>query len=91
LRFNAGEPYLQKHRIRAGKQTVTLMVPQKPTRAGIDPRYLLDDLTETDDNIKGVKIEGARCNRNDGIDWRRAARRYAGGERHRNPIACAVL
>ncbi len=32
------------------------MVPQKPTRAGIDPRYLLDDLTETDDNIKAVKI-----------------------------------
>jgi hypothetical protein len=30
-------------------------------------------------------IEGARCNRNNGIDWRRAARRYAGGERHGNP------
>jgi hypothetical protein len=56
--FDAAEPYLQKHRIRSGKQTVTVMVPQKPARAGIDPRHLLSDLGETDDNIKAVKIGG---------------------------------
>jgi ABC-2 type transport system permease protein len=54
--FHEGEPYLQKHRIRSGKQTVTVTVPQKPARAGIDPRHLLSDLGETDDNIKAVKI-----------------------------------
>jgi len=32
-------------------------VPQKPARAGIDPRHLLSDLGETDNNIKAVKIE----------------------------------
>jgi len=54
--FDAGELYLQKHRIRSGKQTITVMVPRKPARAGIDPRHLLSDLGETDDNIKAVKI-----------------------------------
>ena len=39
--FDEGEPYLQKHRIRSGKQTITVTVPRKPTRAGIDPRHLL--------------------------------------------------
>ena len=55
--FDEGEPYLQKHRIRSGKQTITVTVPQKPARAGIDPRHLLSDLGETDNNIKAVKIE----------------------------------
>lgn len=50
-----GEPDVQKHRIRSGKQTITVTVPQKPARAGIDPRYLLNDW-ETDDNIEAVKI-----------------------------------
>ena len=54
--FHEGEPYLQKHRIRFGKQTVTVTVPQKPARAGIDPRHLLSDLGERDQNIKAVKI-----------------------------------
>ena len=55
--FDEGEPYLQKHRIRSGKQTITVTAPQKPARAGIDPRHLLSDLGETDNNIKDVKIE----------------------------------
>ncbi len=55
--FDEGEPYLQKHRIGSGKQTITVTVPQKPARAGIDPRHLLSDLGETDNNIKAVKIE----------------------------------
>jgi hypothetical protein len=54
--FDEGEQYLQKHRIRSGKQTIAVTVPQKPTRAGIDPRHLLSDLGEIDNNIKAVKI-----------------------------------
>jgi len=54
--FHEGEPYLQKLRIRSGKQTVAVTTPQKPDRAGIDPRHLLSELGETDDNIKAVII-----------------------------------
>ena len=33
-----GEPlYLERHRIRSGKQTITVTVPREPARAGIDP------------------------------------------------------
>jgi hypothetical protein len=41
------------HRIRSGRQRITVTVPSQPTRAGIDPRNLLIDvegnnnLTET--------------------------------------------
>ncbi len=55
--FDEGEPYLQRHRIGSGKQRITVTVPQKPARAGIDPRHLLSDLGETDNNIKAVEIE----------------------------------
>ena len=51
-----GKPiYLQKHRIRSGTQTITLMLPERPARAGIDPYNLLD--WEEGDNIEGVEIE----------------------------------
>jgi ABC-2 type transport system permease protein len=52
--FDEGERYLQKHRIHSGKQTITVTVPQKPARAGIDPRHLVSDLGETDKNVKNV-------------------------------------
>ena len=55
--FDEGEPYLQKHRIRSGKQTITVTVPQKPARAGIDPRHLLSDLGETDKNVTTIRLE----------------------------------
>jgi hypothetical protein len=51
-----GEPYLEKHRIRSGLQTITVTVPHKPARAGIDPRHLLDELGEEENNIVAVKI-----------------------------------
>ena len=54
--FGEGEPYMEKHRIRSGQQTITVTVPRKPTRAGIDPENLLIDL-DTENNIKDVKIE----------------------------------
>ncbi|HEV7332321.1 MAG TPA: M1 family aminopeptidase [Flavisolibacter sp.] len=48
--------YLQKHRIRTGTQTITLTVPDKPTRSGIDPNHLLIDL-KMHDNYKMVKAK----------------------------------
>ncbi len=51
-----GEPlYMQMHRIRSGEQTITVTVPRKPARAGIDPYHLLD--WERADNTEEVKIE----------------------------------
>lgn len=53
-----GKPlYLTKHRIRTGPQTIAITVPQRPARAGIDPRHLLLDV-EPGDNLMGV--EGSR-------------------------------
>jgi hypothetical protein len=48
--------YLRKHRIRAGRQTITVTVPGRPARAGLDPDYLLIDL-KTEDNVRQVKID----------------------------------
>jgi ABC-2 type transport system permease protein len=54
-----GRPlYLQKHRVRAGTQTITVTVPGRPARAGIDPYNLLD--WEEGDNIEPVAIAGSR-------------------------------
>jgi hypothetical protein len=52
----AGPLYLRKHRLRAGKQTITVTVPARPARAGIDPNHLLIDL-EGEDNTGPVKLE----------------------------------
>ncbi|HEY0680415.1 MAG TPA: hypothetical protein VGD17_19165, partial [Chitinophagaceae bacterium] len=48
--------YLQKHRIRSGKQTITVTVPRKPVRAVMDPDHLMVEL-EMDDNVKEVELE----------------------------------
>jgi ABC-2 type transport system permease protein len=48
--------YVQMHRIRSGAQTIRVIVPRKPVRAGIDPRDLLSDW-EFDDNLKEVKVK----------------------------------
>jgi len=48
--------YLRRHRIRAGRQTLTFTVPRKPSDAGIDPYHLLIDL-EPFDNVGKVKME----------------------------------
>jgi hypothetical protein len=48
--------YLQKHRLRAGRQTIRLRVAEKPARAGIDPDHLLNDW-EIDDNVVPVGRE----------------------------------
>jgi ABC-2 type transport system permease protein len=49
--------YRQMHRVRSGEQRITVMVPGKPARAGIDPRRLLIDL-KGDDNVKEVTRAG---------------------------------
>ena len=50
-----GKPlYVQKHRISSGRQTITVMVSEKPARGGIDPYNLLD--WEEGDNIEGIEI-----------------------------------
>ena len=51
-----GQPlYVHKHRIRSGRQTLTVMVPQKPARGGIDPYNLLD--WEEGDNIEPIEVK----------------------------------
>jgi len=50
-----GKPlYVQKHRVRSGRQTITVTVPEKPARGGIDPYNLLD--WEEGDNIERVEV-----------------------------------
>jgi ABC-type transport system involved in multi-copper enzyme maturation permease subunit len=48
--------YVQQHRISSGEQTITVTVPRKPARAGIDPNYLLIDL-KTEDNVQTVTVK----------------------------------
>jgi hypothetical protein len=43
------------HRIRSGKQTISVTVPRKPERGGIDPNFLMIDL-RLDDNV--MQTEG---------------------------------
>ncbi|HEV2146160.1 MAG TPA: M1 family aminopeptidase [Longimicrobiaceae bacterium] len=57
-----GEPlYLERHRIRSGAQTIRVTVPQRPARAGIDPRRKLID-RQREDNVADVETRatGAR-------------------------------
>jgi ABC-2 type transport system permease protein len=52
--------YLQKHRIRSGRQSITVSVAQKPARGGIDPYSLLD--WEEGDNVERIVIPAADDN-----------------------------
>jgi hypothetical protein len=47
--------YMQKHRVRTGTQTITVIVPGRPARGGIDPYNLLD--WEEGDNIEPIEVE----------------------------------
>jgi aminopeptidase N len=49
--------HVQMHRVRSGEQTITVTVPGKPARAGIDPYRLLDWEEGRGDNIGDVTIE----------------------------------
>jgi ABC-2 type transport system permease protein len=48
--------YLQMHRIRSGEQTISIIVPRKPKRAGIDPNHLMIDLRR-EDNVMQLDEE----------------------------------
>jgi ABC-2 type transport system permease protein len=48
---------LVRHRIRSGKQTIRVIVPQEPSRAGVDPNRKLIE-RERDDNVVGVETGG---------------------------------
>jgi ABC-2 type transport system permease protein len=57
--FAAGKDdpiYLTRHRIRSGKQTIRVIVPREPSRAGVDPyRKLIE--RERGNNVVGVESE----------------------------------
>lgn len=46
--------YLEKHRIRSGRQRIVIAVPSEPGRAGIDPRGWMIDRVR-DDNVVSVR------------------------------------
>jgi hypothetical protein len=51
-----GKPvYVQKHRIRSGRQSITVTVSGKPVRGGIDPYNVLD--WDEGDNIEPIELK----------------------------------
>lgn len=48
--------YLTRHRIRNGEQTIRIVVPQEPSRAGVDPNGKLIE-TERGDNVVEVEAK----------------------------------
>ncbi len=54
--YGEGRPYMTLHRVRSSEQTITLTVPGKPSRAGIDPENLLPEV-DTEDNTREVEIK----------------------------------
>jgi ABC-type transport system involved in multi-copper enzyme maturation permease subunit len=53
---SSGAPlYLERHRIKSGKQTISVTVPREPARAGIDPYRKLIDRAR-DDNVVDVQL-----------------------------------
>jgi ABC-2 type transport system permease protein len=52
---DGGAPlYLRRHRLRAGRQTITVVVPRRPASAGIDPLHKLIQ-REPGDNVVDVR------------------------------------
>jgi hypothetical protein len=47
------ELYLRTHRLPTGKQTITVLVPREPDRAGVDPHHLLLEV-ERGDNVRSL-------------------------------------
>jgi hypothetical protein len=45
--------HLSLYRVQSGRQTITIVVPERPASAGIDPRHLLIDVL-TSDNFMEV-------------------------------------
>jgi hypothetical protein len=52
--------HVRMHRIRSGRQVITVTVAREPALAGIDPYHVLDwEEREDDDNIAAVTLERA--------------------------------
>jgi ABC-2 type transport system permease protein len=51
--------YLKQHRLRSGKQTITVVAPRRPARAGVDPRRTFIE-RERDDNVAAVASDTTR-------------------------------
>lgn len=51
--------YLQKHRVRSGRQRISVVVKGTPARAGVDPQLLLIDRNWSD-NLRPVIVEQSR-------------------------------
>ena len=49
--------YLQRHRVRSGRQTIRVTVPREPARAGVDPYGKLID-RQRQDNVADVQVHG---------------------------------
>jgi hypothetical protein len=72
-----GEPlYLERHRIRSGKQTITVTVPRAPSSAGIDP---YGKLIQRNVNDNRIDVEGLTNSRPDETLRRSAAGPRTGG------------
>jgi hypothetical protein len=56
LRMPTDPLYLRRQRIRSGRHTITLSVPRRPARVGLDPHLLLLDL-DANDNWEAIRIE----------------------------------
>ena len=52
--------YLEMHRMRSGPRTITVTVPGRPARAGIDPRHLLIDVRPGDNVVDILEPSPAR-------------------------------
>ena len=51
--------YLQRHRIRSGRQRISVVVKGTPARAGVDPRLLLIDRNWSD-NLRPLTVKQSR-------------------------------
>jgi hypothetical protein len=51
--------YLRQHRLRGGKQTITVVVPRRPGQAGLDPHRKFIE-RERNDNVAAVGSDTAR-------------------------------
>ncbi len=51
--------YLKRHRLHSGVQIITVTVPERPGRAGVDPNNLLIDL-DWENNTRTVKVKGEK-------------------------------
>lgn len=60
----SAEPlYLRQHRIRSGRQTITITVPKEPLSAGIDPSHKLIDRSGRDNVVQPIAGPEARPSR----------------------------